>query len=234
MRPQILMKNTNWMIAGMSGLLLAILVPSIFFLRTYPFSGKADCGNLCDPTWWSTVEPEGLVAELAYRGLNERNYDREPFSPLHFAVLFSENTQVEMLVNAGASINAVDYHGSTPLMTLVSQSTYTCSMKEGSSMHYTLVQRLKYLIDIGADVTISDHQGQTALHLTHASFADILIAGGADLNAQDNYGRTPFHNSLTPNAFGQINEELTNVLLLAGADADISDKDGITPRSLMR
>ena len=90
---------------------------------------RADCGDLRDPTWWSTVEPEGLVAELAFRGLGERNYDHEHFLPPRLAAVFSKNEQVEILLNAEVTVNPVDYHGATPLVTLVSQSMYTCSME---------------------------------------------------------------------------------------------------------
>ena len=43
--------------------------------------------------------------------------------------LFSKNEQVEILVNAEVTVNPVDYHNATPLVTLVSQSMYTCSME---------------------------------------------------------------------------------------------------------
>ena len=98
-------------------------------------------------------------------------------------------------------------------------------MEEGSAAHSSLVRRLKYLLDIGADIKTSDHQGQTALHVTHASFAEILFAAGADLNAQDIDGRTPLHHALSQNAFGQIDGEFTTAFLLAGADAHIRDQD---------
>ena len=234
MRSDISVKNSNTVLACFTALLFVILTSVTLVHGPYQLWGKADCGDLCDATWWSTVEPEELVAELAFRGLDERNYELEPFLPLHLAVLFSKNEQVEILVNAGAIVNSVDHHGTTPLMTLVSESMYTCSMQEGSAAHKGLLRTLKYLLDIGADIKMSDHQGQTALHVTHASFAEILIAAGADLNAQDVYGRTPLHHALSPNAFGQTDEDLTKALLLAGADVHIRDQDGITPHALMQ
>ena len=61
-----------------------------------------------------------------------------------------------------------------------------------------------------------------------------MIAAGADINAQDIDGRIPLHHALSQNAFGQIDEELTAALLLAGADAHIRDLDGLTPHALMQ
>ena len=137
-------------------------------------------------------------------------------------------------MNAEANVNLVHYHGATPLTTLVFQSMHTCSMEEGSAAHNRLLRRLKYLLDIVADIKTSDHQGQMALNVTHASFVEILIAAGADLNDHDIDGREPLHNALSPHAFGQFDEELTKALPLAGADAYIHDHDGIIPQALMR
>lgn len=75
-------------------------------------------------------------------------------------------------------------------------------MEEGSATHNSLLRRLKYLLDNGADIKTSDHQGQTAFNVKHASFASILIAAGAGLNAQAIDGRKPLHHALGPNAFG--------------------------------
>ena len=55
---------------------------------------RADCGDLRDPTWWSTVEPEELVAELAFRDLGDRNYEHEHFLPLHPAIYFPKMNKV--------------------------------------------------------------------------------------------------------------------------------------------
>ena len=77
--------------------------------------------------------------------------------PLHLAVLFSKTEQIEVLVNAGANVNSLDYHGAAPLVTQVSQSMYTCSMEEGSAAHNSFVRRLKYLSDIGAEIKTSDN-----------------------------------------------------------------------------
>ncbi len=113
-----------------------LIITSLKFLHgPFPLWGKADCGDLCDSTLWSTFELEELVANPAYRGLGERNYEHEPFLPLQLAVLFSKNEQVEILVNAGATVNLVNYHGAAHLITLGSQSMYTCSMTKGSAAH---------------------------------------------------------------------------------------------------
>ena len=50
------------------------------------------------------------------------------------------------------NFKSVNYHGTTPLLTVVSQSIYTCSIEEGSAVHNSLVRRLKHLSGIGADI----------------------------------------------------------------------------------
>lgn len=57
------------------------------------------------------------------------------------------------------------------------------------------VDRVRDLLDRGADVNVRNHKGQTALHCAaRAGFVEIvalLLDRGADLNATDDDGRTP-------------------------------------------
>ena len=57
------------------------------------------------------------------------------------------------------------------------------------------VDRVRDLLDRGADVNVRNHKGQTALHCAaKAGFTDVvalLLDRGADLNATDDDGRTP-------------------------------------------
>lgn len=62
------------------------------------------------------------------------------------------------------------------------------------------VQRVRDLLDRGADVNVRNHKGQTALHCAaKAGFAPIvalLLDRGADVNAKDHQGRTPLATAL--------------------------------------
>lgn len=87
-------------------------------------------------------------------------------------------------------------------------------------------QALKQLLDQGADVNAKDAAENTALHLaTKHGLQDImrlLIEQGADVNAQNDYLSTPLH--LT-----QRNIDTIRILLEAGADPNITDKEHCQP-----
>lgn len=89
-------------------------------------------------------------------------------------------------------------------------------------------EKVQKLITGGADLTVKDSSGKTALHRaildgdTRATLA--LIKAGANVNAQDNSNNTPLHEAvLTDNA------RIVKALIGAGAKIDIKSKSNLTP-----
>ena len=99
------------------------------------------------------------------------------------------------------------------------------------------VERVRELIERGADVNVTNHKGQTALHCAaKAGFVDIvelLLAHGATADATDAAGATPLATALRSTAKDKA-RLLTVVreLLAAGADRHHADKQGRTPASI--
>jgi len=126
---------------------------------------------------------------------------------------------IKLLIAAGANVNSVDGPSAvSPLVTL--------------SMHrYPDMDKLKVLLDAGADVNHQDNDGDSVLmrylekgvFSDDGSFVDALISAGADVNAVNNRGRTAL--MLAAQWFSGWYIE---TLLAAGADVYAKDNSGNT------
>ena len=93
------------------------------------------------------------------------------------------------------------------------------------------MERLRFLMEIGANIHVEDDNGQNALHIIamnqlngndeNLRLAKILIAKGAKLNVQDSQGRTPLHIAASTRS---PNHELIELFLKSGADPNARDQ----------
>lgn len=85
----------------------------------------------------------------------------------------------------------------------------------------------------GDDVSLADRQGFTALHFaaqqSQTEAVGVLLGAGALLDAQDRFGNTPLWRAVF-NARGEVST--VKALLDAGADPDVRNEAGATPRDL--
>lgn len=83
------------------------------------------------------------------------------------------------------------------------------------------------LLALGADVSLQDKDGDTALHgaaeTGNVEILRMLLDKGADINAKNKQGGTPL---MWAAVFG--NDEAARLLLSRGANASLKDNDGIT------
>lgn len=91
---------------------------------------------------------------------------------------------LKLMVKSGLSPNQRPYHGLHPLM-------YACRADKTLD-----IPKVKYLIELGADVNAIGPQGRTALHYAarggNAELCNFLLNAGADRTRLDEAGRTPF------------------------------------------
>jgi ankyrin repeat protein len=120
------------------------------------------------------------------------------YPPLVEAAYHSRIELIRMIVENGASVNAVDEQGITALMNAAKGRNYPVA---------------EYLISKNAKVNMKDFNGWTALHYSfqNMQIVKLLISSGAIVNAQGNYGRTPLDRAL-----GNHNKEMETLFRSLG------------------
>jgi ankyrin repeat protein len=96
------------------------------------------------------------------------------------------------------------------------------------------------LIDRGADLNLTDRNGQTPLHQGcsngDGSIVTMLIDRGAELNVADRHGSTPLHiacNQINFTTTLEAQLEIIRMLILAGADTQARDRKGCLPVDML-
>ena len=94
---------------------------------------------------------------------------------------------IELLTDAGASIEARDSEGKTPLHTAV-ELHFAVAASRSTTV-------LEALLDSGANIDATDDAGRTPLHFAvqqpEEAFVQLLLDRGADVGAVDDEGQTP-------------------------------------------
>lgn len=112
--------------------------------------------------------------------------------------------------------------------------------REGrQELHYRALEGdvpgIRERLAAGDDVGQADKQGFTALHFaaqqSQTEAVRTLLDAGAPVDPKDRYGNTPLWRAVF-NAQGQ--GATVQLLLKAGADPDISNEAGATPRDLAK
>lgn len=174
--------------------------------------------------------------------------DRRYGSPLHLAAHCGFQDMVEVLVDAGADVNARTRWGETPLYIAVEQGR---------------TGMVEFLLARGADADITGNRHYCddmplglAVSMGRLDLVKALLAGGADASIKSNTGKTPLHAAIRDSyplpsdeapSRGQssaereryrlehrrtsvrLAREMAAQLLAYGADPRTADEDGVTP-----
>jgi ankyrin repeat protein len=103
-----------------------------------------------DALHYASAKGHTEVVDLLIKHGASVRYDQPKYTPLHFAAYHNYKDIAELVIDAGADINAVDNMGRTPL-------------HEAAENGYGKMDEL--LLEHGADATIKDYDGKTPLDL---------------------------------------------------------------------
>ncbi|XP_033743789.1 ankyrin repeat and protein kinase domain-containing protein 1-like isoform X1 [Pecten maximus] len=127
-------------------------------------------------------------------------------SPLHVAVI-KDKELTEILVKAGANVNAICKEGNSPLLRVMCQNQIR---------HDTVEMLLK----AGADTKVSTAPGRTPLHIAVSKSDDLsvqhLLKYNADPNVMDMYHTTPLWLAVT-----EHNMKILPMLVAHGGDVNL-------------
>ena len=183
---------------------------------------------------------------VGLKDVDVNHADTSGFAALHYAVQQNHPDVMQVLIDAGADIEAMEEKGRSPLHVaclsgslavvkmLLKAGAGVCVLSNGGSTclhfaaHHGHTEIVRYLVDL-PEVDVN-HQGmndQSALHYAarqrHPDVVEVLIDAGADIEAQDNDGYSPL---FLPSISGGV--DTVKVLLRAGADVRATDNTGNT------
>ena len=172
-----------------------------------------------------------LLSMLLAKGLNINVKDNEGNTVLHkkAAEQYGDNptAYLDFLIKSGATLEARNDKGHTPLLYAIAQ--------EGS------MQSIKHLIDSEARIDARTHSGESALHIATSvayrfdyfkELIDMLIQKGLDINLTDNKGDTVLH-AIARKSW-ESEEVIKFLVEQKHANLNIKNHDGLTPLELAK
>ncbi|XP_050795341.1 protein phosphatase 1 regulatory subunit 16A isoform X1 [Gopherus flavomarginatus] len=172
-----------------------------------------------------------VVALLLEAGADVNACDSELWTPLHAAATCGHLHLVELLINHGANLLAVNADGNMPYDLCEDEVTLdyieTAMADQGitqekieearAATEHSMVEDIRKLLQAGADLNTPLDHSATLLHIASANgyleAAELLLEHKASMSAKDNDGWEPLHAAA---CWGQIH--LVELLVAHGAD----------------
>ena len=196
----------------------------------------------------TAADKHEMLALLLQHGPNLELKDAESATALHLAVLRRSRIAADLLISAGANIEAGTYkplamaiesRNSDMVKVLVEHGANVrceCGTARCALMFAVLVgdtEIVKILLNTPAiyDINAQDATGRTVIHMLAVGWPDVvtdmgtqLLMSRADINAMDSNGDTPLHAAASVSNYTAI-----RFLTMNGADAHLKNKAGLSP-----
>jgi ankyrin repeat protein len=151
-------------------------------------------------------------------GVNVEIRDAAGRTPLLLATHGNHIEVARLLIAAGADVNAKDN---------IQDSPYLYAGAHGRT------EILKMTLAAGADLKSVNRYGGTALipacHYGHVDAVKVLLGTGIDIDHVNRLGWTALLEAVILGDGGPVHTEIVDLLLKAGANPSIADRDGVTP-----
>lgn len=159
------------------------------------------------------------ISRLLALGADVNLRDTKQRTPAHVAAFASQDAALRVLAEAGAEMNALE-NRAYDVVTIAAVADDP--------------ELMSLAIELGNNpgLTTSPYQGTAliaAAHLGHVDVVRRLIAAGAPLDHVNNLHWTAVIEAVVLGSGGPNHQAVLKALLDAGADRNLSDRDGITP-----
>lgn len=194
-----------------------------------------------------------VLVKLLESDYDPNKLDKHGFSPLHLAVQSKNFEALDFLIAFGGDINAVDSEGRTPIFYHDEEEELFRILEYNPDIHvkdmwgYNLIHLmckfpiaglnpLLNLIEMGADCTNVNFEGDTCLHslIEYQTYsqktreekfivAKMMMKKGAKLNTRNDCHQTTLHKALL------FDPNMIRLLLVSGAKLDYKDLHNLYP-----
>jgi uncharacterized protein len=190
------------------------------------------------------------LAILAATGLSATGAAAQTLN-LHQAAAFGDPMAIEDLIKSGAPLDAKDMAGRTALLIAVEHNRSEAALvliAAGADINAQAGNKdtpwllagasgrteiLAAMIPKGPDLSIRNRYGGNALipacERGHADTVKVLLTTAIDVNHVNNLGWTCLLEAVILGGGGAAHQEIVRLVLAAGADANLADRDGTTP-----